>query len=838
MNGTHMTTSRPCYVAVIALLGGVWAAMHPTIACGAEIPPPPPARPGVQIIDEFSYETLQAAQQAWVASERRDGAGLRVEAESTAPAEAVLIDGRPVLKLTCNFEGTTIPRGFWDRSIPLDLSLASAVSFDVYAQNLGAIGYAYLYIRSGPGWYGCEWYPEAEGRWCHIRLRKSHFAVDAPAAGWANIDGIRFSPWAMRREDAVLYVANLGVERAEAPALILRQEYDDPARTADQKSATRFTQSLCDLLEDAGISLPLVNTSDLNPAILDQTKVVIMPYSSGMSDTVVAMLTSFIDSGGKVIGCFSLPEPIAQRLGVSQKGWRGAQVPGEFSSMRFVEGVLPRAPRVVGQSSWGIVAVEPIAGRSRVAAWWHSEDGSRTDAPAVVLSETGAQISHVIINDDAVHKRDMLKQLIGHFCPEVLEQACDGLLASVGTTVGASDWASALQLVAAQPGYGDAAADALSQAKTRYANAQAHRAEGLFDEACDAAQQADASLLDAYCLAQTGHWPEFRAVWCHPVVGVAGWSWDKTAAMLKTNGIDHLILNALHGASAGYPSKVLPPDRSLPAGSEAFAQCLRACRKHDIKLHVWMTNFQPHGHAPEDTVAKLKAEGRLQVDVKGLPAEQLCPSDDRNIALQRDAMVEAACMDGVAGIHFDYIRYPDSKKCYCPTCRAKFEERIGRKLEHWPQDVLGDTPLHEQWLQFRRDTITRLVREVHDEVRRVAPECMISAAVFKSFPRCRDDVGQDWKLWIDEGYLDFVCPMNYTGSEAEFENLVESQMRIVQGKVPCYPGIGLLEHRSPADAVRQINIARRLNTGGFVVWSVYPRYVDTFPFLGKGVLAR
>ena len=822
----------------LALCGGVWVAIQINPARAASIPPPPPAKPGVEIVDDFRYETAEAAQEAWRASEKRDDQGARVATESTAPAEPVVIDGRPALKLTCNFEGTTIPRGVWDGHVSLDLSLASAISFDVYAQNLQAIGYAHLYIRSGPGWYGCEWYPAAEGKWCHIRLRKSHFSVDKPGAGWAQIEGIRFSPWAMRREDAVLYVANLGVEKAQAPVLILRQEYDDPAKRGEQKSATRFTQSVADLLGDAGVSLPVVNTPDLTPEMLGDTRVVVMPYASGMQDDTVKLLADFIDAGGKVIACFSVPASIAQRLGVSLEGWRGGQFPGEFSSMRFVEGVLPDAPRIVGQKSWGIVHAEAVDGRAGVAAWWHSEDGEQTDAPAVILSGRGAHFSHVILDDDPVPKRAMLKELVAQFCPAVREQACDARIASLGASLGASDWAAALLLVAAQPSFSDRAAEALNRAKERYVDAQAKRAAGSFNEACELAEQADAQLLEAYCLSQRSQWPEFRATWCHPVVGVPGWSWDRTASVLKTNGIDHLILNALHGASAGYPSEVLPTDVSLPAGSDAFAECIRACRKHDIKLHVWMTNYQPHGHAPKEFVDRLRTEGRLQVDVNGDPAEQLCPSDDRNVALQREAMVEAAKIDGVAGIHFDYIRYPDGNKCYCATCRSKFEQRIGRKLERWPQDVLGDRALHEQWLQFRCDNITRLVREVHDEVRRVAPECMISAAVFKNFPRCRDEVGQDWRLWIDRGYLDFVCPMDYTGSDAEFESLVISQLEIVGERIPCYPGIGLLEHRGPADAIRQIEITRRLNTGGFVIWSVYPRYIDTYPCLGMGALGR
>ena len=796
-------------------------------ACAADIPAPPAPRLGVTVVDDFAFNTPQGAAEAW-----------RAAIPDVAPAEAVVLEGRPALKLTCNFAETTTPRGAWDRDVDLDLSVASAFSFDVYAENLQAISYAHLYIRSGPGWYGCEWYPEAEGKWCHVRLRKSHFHVDKPGAGWARIDAIRFSPWAMKREDATLYIANLAVESAAAPALILRQEYTDPAQSGDQANANRFTQTVADLLEDSGISLPVVNSPDLSAEILAAAEVVLMPYASGMQPETVQLLADFIDGGGKVIACFSAPGPIAERLGIASQTWRGAAFAGEFSAMHLAEGELPEVPRVLGQSSWGILQVEPAADVGRVAAWWQSKDGERTDAPAVVLSENGAYISHVILDDDPAGKRALLKELIARHCPQVRRQAAEARLATLGTGLGAVDWEAASELVSAQPAYGERAAAALAKADDLRAEALAVLEAGRHNEAFGLAEQADDQILQAFCLAQRSLWPEFRATWCHPVQGVAGQSWDETAALLKRNGIDHLLHNALHGASAGYESEVLPADTTLPSGGNAFSECIEACRKHDLKLHVWMTNYQTHGHAPAQFVEQLRAEGRLQVDVNGEISEQLCPSDDRNVALQRDAMVEAALIDGVAGVHFDYIRYPDEKKCFCPTCRRKFEERLGSAVGNWPGDVLGNGPLRRQWLQFRCDQITRLVREVSREVRRVAPDCMVSAAVFSSFPLCKDSVGQDWKLWVDEGLLDFVCPMNYTGSDAEFESRVKSQLEIVAGQVPCYPGIGLLEHKSPADAVRQIEITRRLKTGGFVIWSVYPQYMATYPLLGMGVTAR
>ena len=34
----------------------------------------------------------------------------------------------------------------------------------------------------------------------------------------------------------------------------------------------------------------------------------------------------------------------------------------------------------------------------------------------------------------------------------------------------------------------------------------------------------------------------------------------------------------------------------------------------------------------------------------------------------------------------------------------------------------------------------------------------LSAAVFRNWSTDRDSVGQDWKLWCERGYLDFLCP--------------------------------------------------------------------------------
>jgi len=118
--------------------------------------------------------------------------------------------------------------------------------------------------------------------------------------------------------------------------------------------------------------------------------------------------------------------------------------------------------------------------------------------------------------------------------------------------------------------------------------------------------------------------------------------------------------------------------------------------------------------------------------------------------------------------------------------------------------VRSDDSLREQWLDFRRRQITEVVAAVAQRAKKIRPGIKISAAVFRNWPVDRNSVGQDWKLWCDRGYLDFVCPMDYTDSSSHFGRMVEQQLEWA-GKVPCYPGIGLSVWSDPSDICKLAN---------------------------------
>ena len=332
---------------------------------------------------------------------------------------------------------------------------------------------------------------------------------------------------------------------------------------------------------------------------------------------------------------------------------------------------------------------------------------------------------------------------------------------------------------------------------------------------------------------------EFRAFWCHNPFGLRGKSWDETIALLKRCGFNAIFVNMAWGGSAAYESDVLPRAWSARA-RDSLAECRAACLRHGVSLHVWKVCFGLDWDVPKSFIEKMRAAGRLQQTFDGREVRWLCPSRPANRLLEVEAMVELA-KKGVDGIHFDYIRFPGAESCFCANCRAEFERFVGAPVADWPKDVRGSGPLAARWAEFRRGLITGIVRETSRIVRRESPHVRISAAVFGDWESARSTVCQDWTAWVRGGYLDFVCPMDYTDSLGTFEGLVARQKRFDRA-CAVFPGIGLTADGLPAkgrDArtAGQIDVCRRYRFRGFCVFGLEPSVVETLELLAQGPCA-
>ncbi len=608
----------------------------------------------------------------------------------------------------------------------------------------------------------------------------------------------------------------------------------------ERRSLEEFAETVARHFQALDIGCALVSDLEVSAEQLKKAKLVVLPHNPSMPDRAADELIRYLEGGGKLLAFYVIPERLYPVLGIASARHVNAPYAGYFSAIRFKDGALPGAPPLVSQQSWNINAVEPLSGQGGVLAEWLDEKGQSTGYPAVVATTNCLVMTHVLLRDDPANKRRLLLAMAGSLAPELWRQAADAQIARIGAVAGFKSYDQAAGQIARLNPQKAEVATALADAARLRQSARDLAARQQFANAIETAGSAGQRVMEAFCLAQQPLAGEFRAFWCHSAFGVQGLNWDQAVERLARNGFTAILPNMLWGGAAFYPSQVLPVAPAVTNRGDQIAQCLAACRKHGLQMHVWKVNWNLGLAAPREFVERMRREGRLQAGPQGKEQLWLCPSHPENQKLEVESLVELARNYDLDGIHFDYIRYPDGEHCYCAGCKARFERSAGAAVQHWPQDVLAEGPLRQQWLDWRRSNITAVVKAVSEQARAVRPKIKLSAAVFPNWPADRDSIGQDWKLWCEKGYLDFVCPMDYTPSNRNFDNLIARQVQWA-GRTPCYPGIGLsasTSHFGVDRLIEQINLTRRHHTHGFIIFNYgVPESHDFLPLLGLGITA-
>ena len=129
----------------------------------------------------------------------------------------------------------------------------------------------------------------------------------------------------------------------------------------------------------------------------------------------------------------------------------------------------------------------------------------------------------------------------------------------------------------------------------------------------------------------------------------------------------------------------------------------------------------------------------------------------------------------IDGLNFDRVRLPDQNLAAFPGVSAwgynqialgRFQQLTGRP------DTYKPAPNDAEWMAWRRDQITNIVRKVYVETYAIKPHVAISADTITygygpasqggwENTRTYREVLQNWRAWMEEGILDLNIPMNY-----------------------------------------------------------------------------
>ncbi len=706
------------------------------------------------------------------------------------------------LLLRCPFSQDT-DRVYWDRDVRLDLSAYTSFHLDISCDQPQALRGMAIYFKSGNGWYIWNKPLREPGRQ-RLILSRDQFSVEGKPSGWNKIDRVRLSPWRGTAVDAKIVMHSL---KAQKDGLVIIPATLSTADAGERAMSKRLAERLAKWLDRLGVSHTIMSEEEAARGGLKNARLAILPLNPNPPANLLIALDAFAVRGGKTMVCFSASEELAKIMHVKLGAYQTSEEPGRWSSMVFSDAAKLRLPERVYQSSWSIRPVLPADSSGWVLARWANAKGEKLNDPAWVATDRGLWFSHVLLEDDTFKKQEMLLSLLGRYSGAVWFEAAKRARASAGKVDQFASYEAAnagISKLAPSSRNPDRVIDLLITAEQRRGEMEVAFKSEKFADSVTYARAMNLALIEAYSLCQQGRKGELRAVWDHDGTGWFPGDWNRTAKILADSGINAVFANLQWAGLAHYESSVLPESNTRRLYGDQLDASLKAARANGLQLHVWKICWNIE-QAPDDFKARMRKEGRVLKTAGGAPTLWLDPSIPANVELELAALKEVARNYAVDGIHLDYIRFPPG---------AAFK---GNKAQ----------------------AINAFVKKAHEAVKAIRPDIKLTAAVWGAYPACITSVGQDWAAWLKAGWVDYVCPMNYTTDLYEFNALTQKQLALPGARGRIIPGIGVTAAESqltPDHVIEQILAARRAGVPGFVLFDLNPTLRDeTLPMLSLGI---
>lgn len=771
------------------------------------------------------FEDRNAAA-AWKA---HDGSIIKAQPRLYGNEAGLRIDAvmRPAIERSCH-----------DAAITLDLSTYTEFSLAIRITNPQAVSRCSLYFRSGEGWYG-GWFKTSGTQWQTVTLERSAFGTEGKTAGWARIDGVRLAFWKDQPQATRIEVA--AIRGRSSPISILRNTSAAASVPDEIGFINRSADRLGQWFGRYGLHTHIIDDESASAeGIPAGCRLLILPCNPAITPPVFAALQAFTQRGGRLIVMYGVTPELAPLLGLRGKRWTSAVPPDALSAITLDTKAVSGLPPSVRQDSWNANIPEPET--ARVIGTWQNAAGVDSGLPAITIGGGGVFIGHVLTNVDRENKMQMLLALSAALVPDLAPMLAAQLRLEAQRLFEFESWPQTrvfIEATASRHGKTAQIRPMLQRIDQLAALQPDSQATPSFAKVIDESAALRGLIRQAYFESVTPpRTAEFRGVWCHNAAGPAGQDWNSAVSRLKSAGFNALFANLQWAGLAYYPSEVLPNSPLITAQGDLLQQCLEACRREGVALHLWSVLWVLD-NAPDAFVTQMDQAGRLMKDSKGKSLKWLCPANPLNVELAANAAAEAVRRYPVDGFHLDYIRYPDSDACFCDNCAKRFRLDTGRPATNWPRDVISGAD-RAPFLAWRRDRITEALTRIRSAVKTARPSVQVSAAVWGNWPGVRDSIGQDWVAWCRDGRLDFVTPMNYTDTAGEARALYAGQRAALPAGFAVYPGIAPTTHNlPPEETVRQVDTVRAAGARGFVLFELDTDLLDThLPALRAGATAR
>lgn len=315
---------------------------------------------------------------------------------------------------------------------------------------------------------------------------------------------------------------------------------------------------------------------------------------------------------------------------------------------------------------------------------------------------------------------------------------------------------------------------------------------------------------------------------------------------LKRYDVNTLFVQVYARCEAMYRSGLVPRATELlnaPFNYDPLDLIVRLGHKEGYEVHAWINLYYAWSHAPfpqtgehiankhpewflaDDMGKNLKEFSVEEIKAMGLEGYFLQPGNEAVREHLKAIVKEIIDNYDVDGIHMDYARYPRRDYGYDVGARVGFMREY--YVDPWniknrisADDAYGADAfldLESKWEHWRREQVSRTVREIFEVVKLKDPALQVSVAVIGDHNHAYQDLYQDWVSWAQSNYVDYVVPMLYSSSVDWIDGKTKSTIKLV-GREKLVVGLGayLQEYEN---LVQEISRVQSVGARGYLLFS-------------------
>ncbi len=334
---------------------------------------------------------------------------------------------------------------------------------------------------------------------------------------------------------------------------------------------------------------------------------------------------------------------------------------------------------------------------------------------------------------------------------------------------------------------------------------------------------------------------EYRGLW---VVRYTLASQNEVDKMLRTARdlrITDLYVQVYALGQTWYPSRssvVYPPLKR----KDNFGLLVKKARQSGIRVHAWINVFfiWAGEEAPKNPAHPFNRFRRSVLNPprsqslrsygwfkkQGIEGYFVDPSDRRYLQHIQKLVEELVKKYDLAGIHLDYLRYPEKEVTVSVTGRTVFRQlyfsdplqvlnRQDRYIQRYGLEGISD--FYSLYQLFLKQNIDAFLKALQAQVHNLDGNIQLSCAVKADARQAGNVYYQDWTRWLKDGFCDEIILMNYIPDTQIFlDNL--NQVAGIDKNEKIRVGIAL--YNQSADSVRQkLMFVQSSEIGGYVLFS-------------------